>query len=44
MLAEGGFVRVGAVPRFLRGFLRVDGERRDHHLFRRLPHDDPPPA
>ncbi|KOX19307.1 MULTISPECIES: GNAT family N-acetyltransferase [unclassified Streptomyces] len=40
VLAKGGFVRIGTAPRLL----HIDGEWRDHHLFQRLLHDDPPPA
>ncbi|MFF4169978.1 GNAT family N-acetyltransferase [Streptomyces sp. NPDC001744] len=40
VLAKGGFARVGTVPRYL----HIDGEWRDHHLFQRLLHDDPPPG
>ncbi|MEW1903129.1 MULTISPECIES: GNAT family protein [unclassified Streptomyces] len=40
VLAKGGFTRIGTAP----GFLHIDGEWRDHHLFQRLLHDDPPPA
>ncbi|MFE2556824.1 GNAT family N-acetyltransferase [Streptomyces sp. NPDC059352] len=38
VLAKSGFVRIGTAPRYL----HIDGEWRDHHLFQRLLHDDPP--
>ncbi|MET9954925.1 GNAT family protein [Streptomyces sp. NPDC006339] len=40
VLAKCGFERIGTAPRYL----HIDGEWRDHHLFQRVLHDDPPPA
>ncbi|CAM5231054.1 GNAT family N-acetyltransferase [Streptomyces narbonensis] len=40
VLAKSGFTPIGTAP----GFLHIDGEWRDHHLFQRLLHDDPPPG
>ncbi|MEV7670709.1 GNAT family N-acetyltransferase [Streptomyces sp. NPDC000963] len=40
VLAKSGFTRIGTAPRFL----HIDGAWRDHHLFQRVLHDDPPPA
>ncbi|MFE7552904.1 GNAT family N-acetyltransferase [Streptomyces gardneri] len=40
VLAKSGFVPIGTAPRYL----HIDGEWRDHHLFQRLLHDDPPPG
>ncbi|MFF4869897.1 GNAT family N-acetyltransferase [Streptomyces sp. NPDC003444] len=40
VLAKSGFTRIGTAPRLL----HIDGAWRDHHLFQRLLHDDPPPA
>ncbi|MYW64754.1 GNAT family N-acetyltransferase [Streptomyces sp. SID8379] len=39
VLAKCGFERFGLAP----GFLHIDGAWRDHILFQRLLHDDPPP-
>jgi ribosomal-protein-alanine N-acetyltransferase len=39
VLAKSGFERIGTAPRYL----HIDGEWRDHHLFQRILHDDPPP-
>ncbi|WP_031076395.1 GNAT family N-acetyltransferase [Streptomyces sp. NRRL S-118] len=39
VLAKSGFQRIGTAPRYL----HIDGEWRDHHLFQRILHDDPPP-
>lgn len=38
VLAKCGFERVGTAPRYL----HIDGAWRDHHLFQRILHDDPP--
>ncbi|MCX2184849.1 GNAT family N-acetyltransferase [Streptomyces sp. SKN60] len=38
VLAKCGFERVGTAPRYL----HIDGDWRDHHLFQRILHDDPP--
>ncbi|MFJ3904071.1 GNAT family N-acetyltransferase [Streptomyces sp. NPDC090025] len=40
VLAKCGFTRIGTAPRYL----HIDGEWRDHHLFQRVLHDDPPPV
>ncbi|MFH9722431.1 GNAT family N-acetyltransferase [Streptomyces sp. NPDC017254] len=40
VLAKSGFTRIGTAPRYL----HIDGEWRDHDLFQRLLHDDPPPG
>ncbi|MEU3725370.1 GNAT family protein [Streptomyces sp. NPDC031705] len=40
VLAKAGFTEYGLAP----GFLHVNGAWRDHRLFQRLLHDDPPPA
>ncbi|MDV9190174.1 GNAT family protein [Streptomyces sp. SR27] len=40
VLAKSGFTRIGTAPRYL----HIDGDWRDHHLFQRLLHDDPPPG
>ncbi|MFF5444402.1 GNAT family N-acetyltransferase [Streptomyces sp. NPDC012888] len=40
VLAKAGFERYGTAPRYL----HVAGAWRDHHLFQRLLHDDPPPV
>ncbi|WP_405872619.1 GNAT family N-acetyltransferase [Streptomyces zaomyceticus] len=40
VLDKNGFIRFGTAPRYL----HIDGEWRDHHLFQRLLHDDPPPG
>ncbi len=40
VLEKSGFSRIGTAPRYL----HIDGEWRDHHLFQRLLHDDPPPG
>ncbi|MET9673292.1 GNAT family protein [Streptomyces sp. NPDC006482] len=40
VLAKSGFARIGTAPRYL----HIDGEWRDHQLFQRLLHDDPPPG
>ncbi|MFE0700427.1 GNAT family N-acetyltransferase [Streptomyces sp. NPDC058872] len=39
VLAKSGFTRIGTAPRYL----HIDGDWRDHHLFQRILHDDPPP-
>ncbi|WP_418957344.1 GNAT family N-acetyltransferase [Streptomyces tritici] len=39
VLAKTGFAHIGTAPRYL----HIDGEWRDHHLFQRILHDDPPP-
>ncbi|MBX9424941.1 MULTISPECIES: GNAT family N-acetyltransferase [Streptomyces] len=39
VLAKSGFERIGTAPRYL----HIDGAWRDHHLFQRILHDDPPP-
>ncbi|MER7624827.1 GNAT family protein [Streptomyces sp. NPDC126503] len=39
VLAKAGFERFGTAPRYL----HIDGAWRDHHLFQRILHDDPPP-
>ncbi|MFE7415133.1 GNAT family N-acetyltransferase [Streptomyces laurentii] len=39
VLTKCGFERIGTAPRCL----HIDGEWRDHHLFQRILHDDPPP-
>ncbi|MGW8490571.1 GNAT family N-acetyltransferase [Streptomyces sp. NPDC055886] len=38
VLAKTGFEQVGTAP----GYLHINGGWRDHHLFQRLLHDDPP--
>ncbi|MEV4880956.1 GNAT family N-acetyltransferase [Streptomyces cyaneofuscatus] len=38
VLAKSGFERFGTAP----GYLHINGGWRDHHLFQRLLHDDPP--
>ncbi|MEI7034943.1 GNAT family protein [Streptomyces pratensis] len=38
VLAKSGFRRFGTAP----GYLHINGRWRDHHLFQRLLHDDPP--
>ncbi|MFH9609343.1 GNAT family N-acetyltransferase [Streptomyces sp. NPDC017448] len=38
VLAKAGFERTGTAP----GYLHINGRWRDHHLFQRLLHDDPP--
>ncbi|MGW7093676.1 GNAT family N-acetyltransferase [Streptomyces sp. NPDC054874] len=38
VLAKAGFERIGTAP----GYLHINGRWRDHHLFQRLLHDDPP--
>ncbi|GGT27327.1 GNAT family N-acetyltransferase [Streptomyces purpureus] len=38
VLAKTGFERYGTAPRYL----HIDGEWRDHHIFQRILHDDPP--
>ncbi|MFJ8650525.1 GNAT family N-acetyltransferase [Streptomyces sp. NPDC093546] len=38
-LAKSGFERIGTAPRYL----HIDGAWRDHHLYQRILHDDPPP-
>ncbi|MFJ9621514.1 GNAT family N-acetyltransferase [Streptomyces sp. NPDC101181] len=38
VLAKAGFERIGTAP----GYLHIDGAWRDHHLFQRLLHDEPP--
>ncbi|MFE3073248.1 GNAT family N-acetyltransferase [Streptomyces sp. NPDC059247] len=40
VLAKCGFERIGTAPRLL----HIDGAWRDHHLFQRILHDDPPPG
>ncbi|RPK64195.1 ribosomal-protein-S5-alanine N-acetyltransferase [Streptomyces sp. ADI96-02] len=40
VLAKSGFERFGTAP----GYLHIAGRWRDHHLFQRLLHDDPPPS
>ncbi|MBD0708116.1 MULTISPECIES: GNAT family N-acetyltransferase [unclassified Streptomyces] len=40
VLAKCGFERIGTAPRCL----HIDGAWRDHHLFQRILHDDPPPG
>ncbi|KIF03161.1 alanine acetyltransferase [Streptomyces sp. RSD-27] len=40
VLAKVGFVEFGLAPRYL----HINGAWRDHRLFQRLLHDDPPPA
>ncbi|MER7520417.1 GNAT family protein [Streptomyces sp. NPDC126499] len=40
VLDKCGFERIGTAPRYL----HIDGDWRDHHLFQRVLHDDPPPA
>ncbi|MFE0640390.1 GNAT family N-acetyltransferase [Streptomyces sp. NPDC058877] len=39
VLVKSGFTRIGTAPRYL----HIDGDWRDHHLFQRILHDDPPP-
>ncbi len=39
VLAKCGFVRIGSAPRYL----AIDGAWRDHHLYQRILHEDPPP-
>ncbi|MEU7023263.1 GNAT family protein [Streptomyces sp. NPDC046203] len=39
VLAKCGFERIGTAPRCL----HIDGAWRDHRLFQRILHDDPPP-
>ncbi|MEU8530849.1 GNAT family protein [Streptomyces sp. NPDC048629] len=39
VLAKSGFERIGTAP----NYLHIDGAWRDHHLFQRILHDDPPP-
>ncbi|GGY28729.1 GNAT family N-acetyltransferase [Streptomyces omiyaensis] len=39
VLAKAGFERIGTAPRYL----HIAGAWRDHHLFQRILHDDPPP-
>ncbi|MFB7517997.1 GNAT family N-acetyltransferase [Streptomyces sp. NPDC056144] len=39
VLEKSGFRRIGTAP----GYLHIAGAWRDHHLFQRLLHDDPPP-
>ncbi|WP_406861210.1 GNAT family protein [Streptomyces sp. HUAS MG47] len=39
VLAKTGFTTVGLAPEYL----HIDGAWRDHHLFQRILHDDPPP-
>ncbi|PCG82687.1 alanine acetyltransferase [Streptomyces sp. WZ.A104] len=38
VLSKAGFEQVGTAP----GYLHINGRWRDHHLFQRLLHDDPP--
>ncbi|MFD8983250.1 GNAT family N-acetyltransferase [Streptomyces sp. NPDC059564] len=40
VLAKTGFTEFGLAPRYL----HINGAWRDHRLFQRLLHDDPPPA
>ncbi|MFH7600364.1 GNAT family protein [Streptomyces racemochromogenes] len=40
VLAKAGFTEIGLAP----GYLHINGAWRDHRLFQRLLHDDPPPA
>ncbi|MER7108163.1 GNAT family N-acetyltransferase [Streptomyces sp. NPDC000229] len=40
VLLKSGFERFGTAPRYL----HIDGAWRDHHLFQRILHDDPPPV
>ncbi|MER5872077.1 GNAT family protein [Streptomyces sp. NPDC002044] len=40
VLAKAGFEQYGLAPRYL----HIDGAWRDHRLFQRLLHEDPPPA
>ncbi|MFE6228595.1 MULTISPECIES: GNAT family N-acetyltransferase [unclassified Streptomyces] len=39
VLAKAGFERIGTAPRYL----HIAGAWRDHHLFQRILHDEPPP-
>ncbi|MEU8523032.1 GNAT family protein [Streptomyces sp. NBC_01216] len=39
VLAKSGFERIGTAPRYL----HIDGAWRDHHLYQRVLHDEPPP-
>ncbi|MDX2292931.1 MULTISPECIES: GNAT family N-acetyltransferase [Streptomyces] len=39
VLAKAGFERIGTAPRYL----HIAGAWRDHHLFQRILHDQPPP-
>ncbi|GAA2479655.1 GNAT family protein [Streptomyces gobitricini] len=39
VLLKSGFQWFGTAPRYL----HIDGAWRDHHLFQRILHDDPPP-
>ncbi|EGE44200.1 GNAT family N-acetyltransferase [Streptomyces griseus] len=38
VLAKAGFERIGTAP----GYLHINARWRDHHLYQRLLHDDPP--
>ncbi|WP_137989058.1 GNAT family N-acetyltransferase [Streptomyces vilmorinianum] len=40
VLAKSGFEKIGTAPRYL----HIDGAWRDHHLFQRILHDNPPPG
>ncbi|MFG2665761.1 GNAT family N-acetyltransferase [Streptomyces sp. NPDC048387] len=40
VLAKAGFTEIGLAPRYL----HIDGAWRDHRLFQRVLHDDPPPS
>ncbi|MFD7444162.1 GNAT family N-acetyltransferase [Streptomyces sp. NPDC059909] len=40
VLAKAGFEEIGMAPRYL----HIDGEWRDHRLFQRILHNDPPPV
>ncbi|MGW2561671.1 GNAT family N-acetyltransferase [Streptomyces sp. NPDC001514] len=40
VLAKAGFEEIGIAPRYL----HIDGEWRDHRLFQRVLHNDPPPV
>ncbi|MFD3537294.1 GNAT family N-acetyltransferase [Streptomyces sp. NPDC058664] len=40
VLVKSGFTRIGTAPRYL----HIAGDWRDHHLFQRILHDDPPPG
>ncbi|MFB7375088.1 GNAT family N-acetyltransferase [Streptomyces sp. NPDC056222] len=40
VLAKSGFEHIGTAPHYL----HIDGAWRDHHLYQRILHDDPPPG
>ncbi|MFD0368831.1 GNAT family N-acetyltransferase [Streptomyces sp. NPDC127114] len=40
VLAKCGFTRIGTAP----DYLHIAGAWREHHLFQRILHDDPPPV